>query len=243
MEGGARPSLPLEGTVLVTGGTGALGTAVVAELLDSGARVVATWIVPEHRDRLSEAIGSPERLELVEADLTTDAGPESAVAAANREPPLTALVNLVGGWAGGGRTHEAPPDEMSRMIELNLMTAYRATRAALPAMVEQGGGAIVCVGAKAALQPFKGSPGYNVAKAAVLAFVRSLAVDYRDDGIRANAVLPSVIDTPANRESMPNADHSKWVPPAEIGRAIRFLCSPDSTPTSGAAVPVYGRSG
>jgi NAD(P)-dependent dehydrogenase (short-subunit alcohol dehydrogenase family) len=243
MEGSARPSLPLEGTVLVTGGTGALGTAVVAELLDSGARVVATWIVPEHRDRLSEAIGSPERLELVEADLTTDAGPESAVAAANREPPLTALVNLVGGWAGGGRTHEAPPDEMSRMIELNLMTAYRAARAALPAMVEQGGGAIVCVGAKAALQPFKGSPGYNVAKAAVLAFVRSLAVDYRDDGIRANAVLPSVIDTPANRESMPDADHSKWVPPAEIARVIRFLCSPDSTPTSGAAVPVYGRAG
>jgi NAD(P)-dependent dehydrogenase (short-subunit alcohol dehydrogenase family) len=243
MEGSARPSLPLEGTVLVTGGTGALGTAVVAELLDSGARVVATWIVPKHRDRLSEAIGSPERLELVEADLTTDAGPESAVAAANREPPLTALVNLVGGWAGGGRTHEAPPDEMSRMIELNLMTAYRATRAALPAMVEQGGGAIVCVGAKAALLPFKGSPGYNVAKAAVLAFVRSLAVDYRDDGIRANAVLPSVIDTPANRESMPNADHSKWVRPAEIGRVIRFLCSPDSTPTSGAPVPVYGRSG
>ena len=243
MEGGARPSLPLEGTVLVTGGTGALGTAVVAELLDSGARVVATWIAPEQRDRVSDALGSPERLELVEADLTTDAGPESAVAAANSQPPLTALVNLVGGWAGGGRTHEAPPDEMSRMIELNLMTAYRATRAALPAMVEQGGGAIVCVGAKAALQPFKGSPGYNVAKAAVLAFVRSLAVDYRDDGIRANAVLPSVIDTPANRESMPDADHSKWVPPAEIARVIRFLCSPDSTPTSGAAVPVYGRAG
>jgi NAD(P)-dependent dehydrogenase (short-subunit alcohol dehydrogenase family) len=243
MEGGARPSLPLEGTVLVTGGTGALGTAVVAELLDSGTRVVATWIAPEQRDLVSDALGSPERLELVEADLTTDAGPESAVAAANSHPPLAALVNLVGGWAGGGRTHEAPPDEMSRMIELNLMTAYRATRAALPAMVEQGGGAIVCVGAKAALQPFKGSSGYNVAKAAVLAFVRSLAVDYRDDGIRANAVLPSVIDTPANRESMPDADHSKWVPPAEIARVIRFLCSPDSTPTSGAAVPVYGRAG
>jgi NAD(P)-dependent dehydrogenase (short-subunit alcohol dehydrogenase family) len=243
MESGARRSLPLEGTVLVTGGTGALGSAVVTELLDSGARVVTTWIAPRERDRVAEALGSPEGLELVEADLTTDVGPESAVAVAKSQPPLTALVNLVGGWAGGGRTHEAPPDEMSRMIELNLMTAYRATRAGLPAMVEQGGGAIVCIGAKAALQPFKGSPGYNVAKAAVLAFVRSLAVDYRDDGIRANAVLPSVIDTPANRESMPNADHSKWVPPAEIARVIRFLCSPDSTPTSGAAVPVYGRAG
>jgi NAD(P)-dependent dehydrogenase (short-subunit alcohol dehydrogenase family) len=182
-------------------------------------------------------------LELVEADLTSDEGSADAVQAATSRPPLAALVNLVGGYAGGGRTHEAPPDELGRMVELNLMTAYRATRAALPAMVEQGGGAIVCVGAKAALQPFKGSPAYNVAKAAVVAFVRSLAVDYRDDGIRANAVLPSVIDTAANREQMPKADHSKWVPPARIARVVRFLCSPDSTPTSGAAIPVYGRAG
>jgi NAD(P)-dependent dehydrogenase (short-subunit alcohol dehydrogenase family) len=233
----------LEGTVLVTGGTGALGTAVVAELLGTGARVVATWIVPEERDRVNEELGSHELLELVEADLTSDEGSADAVQAATSRPPLAALVNLVGGYAGGGRTHEAPPDELGRMVELNLMTAYRATRAALPAMVEQGGGAIVCVGAKAALQPFKGSPAYNVAKAAVVAFVRSLAVDYRDDGIRANAVLPSVIDTAANREQMPKADHSKWVPPARIARVVRFLCSPDSTPTSGAAIPVYGRAG
>jgi NAD(P)-dependent dehydrogenase (short-subunit alcohol dehydrogenase family) len=110
-------------------------------------------------------------------------------------------------------------------------------------MLDQGGGSIVCVGAKAALQPFKGSAGYNVAKAAVVAFVRSLAVDYRDDGIRVNAVLPSVIDTPANREQMPSADYSKWVPPLQIARVIRFLCSPDSAPTSGAAIQVYGRAG
>ncbi|MGH2961110.1 MAG: SDR family NAD(P)-dependent oxidoreductase [Solirubrobacterales bacterium] len=233
----------LEGTVLVTGGTGALGTAVVGELLGTGARVVATWVVPEERDRVGEELGSHELLELVEADLTSDDGAEGAVRAALGAPPLAAVVNLVGGYAGGGRTHEAPPDELGRMVELNLMTAYRTTRAALPAMVEQGGGAIVCVGAKAALQPFKGSPAYNVAKAAVVAFVRALAVDYRDDGIRANAILPSVIDTPANREQMPKADHSKWVPPAQIARVVRFLCSPDSAPTSGAAVPVYGRAG
>jgi NAD(P)-dependent dehydrogenase (short-subunit alcohol dehydrogenase family) len=233
----------LEGTVLVTGGTGGLGSAVVGELLGTGARVVATCVRAEQRDRLEDELGSHELLELVQADLTSGEGAASAVNTAASQPPLAAVVNLVGGYAGGGRIHEAPPEEMGRMLELNLMTAHRTSRAALPTMVDQGGGSIVCVGAKAAVQPFKGSGGYNVAKAAVVAFVRALAVDYRDDGIRANAVLPSVIDTAANRASMPDADHSKWVPPAQIARVIRFLCSPDSAPTSGAAIPVYGRAG
>jgi NAD(P)-dependent dehydrogenase (short-subunit alcohol dehydrogenase family) len=132
---------------------------------------------------------------------------------------------------------------MERMYQLNVMTAFRSCRAALPAMLEQGGGAIVCVGTKAALEPFSGASGYITSKAAVLAFVRALAVEYRDDGIRANAILPSVIDTPANREAMPDADHSTWVPPVQIAREIRFLCSRDAAATSGAAIPVYGRAG
>jgi NAD(P)-dependent dehydrogenase (short-subunit alcohol dehydrogenase family) len=232
----------LEGTVLVTGGTGALGTAVVGELLTAGVRVVSTWIAPEQRDRVEEELGSHDLLELLEADVSTDDGAEAAVEAARREPPLAAVANLVGGYAGG-LVHEAPPDLMQRMLDLNLLTAYRTIRAALPPMLEQGGGSIVCVGAKGAVQPFKGSPAYNVAKTAVVGLVRAVAIDYRDDGIRANAVLPSVIDTPANREQMPDADHSKWVPPVQIARVIRFLCGPDSAPTSGAAIPVYGRSG
>jgi NAD(P)-dependent dehydrogenase (short-subunit alcohol dehydrogenase family) len=105
-----------------------------------------------------------------------------------------------------------------------------------------GGGAIVCVGTRAALEPFSGGGPYAVSKAAVLALVRSLDADYRDDGIRANAILPSVIDTPANRESMPDADFDRWVKPAEIARVIRFLCSGDSAPISGAEIPVYGRA-
>jgi NAD(P)-dependent dehydrogenase (short-subunit alcohol dehydrogenase family) len=232
----------LEGTVLVTGGTGALGTAVVGELLTAGVRVVSTWIAPEQRDRVEDELGSHDLLELLEADVSTDEGAEAAVEAARREPPLAAVANLVGGYAGG-LVHEAPPDLMQRMLDLNLLTAYRTIRAALPPMLEQGGGSIVCVGAKGAVQPFKGSPAYNVAKTAVVGLVRAVAIDYRDDGIRANAVLPSVIDTPANREQMPDADHSKWVPPVQIARVIRFLCGPDSAPTSGAAIPVYGRSG
>jgi NAD(P)-dependent dehydrogenase (short-subunit alcohol dehydrogenase family) len=109
-------------------------------------------------------------------------------------------------------------------------------------MVPAGGGSIVCVSARAALQPFSGASGYISAKAAVLAFAQAVAAEYRDDGVRCNAVLPSVIDTPANRAAQPGADSSRWVPPAEIARVIRFLCSDDAAPTSGAAVPVYGRA-
>jgi NAD(P)-dependent dehydrogenase (short-subunit alcohol dehydrogenase family) len=217
-----------------------LGQAVVADLLDGGARVVSTWIMEKERDRAAEAFGDREELDLVEADLATDGGASAAVGAAGDS--LTAVVNLVGGYAGSGRMHEAPGEEFERMLELNLMTAFRTTKAALPIMIERGGGSIVCIGTKAALEPFSGAAGYAISKAAVLALVRSVAVEYRDDGIRANAVLPSVIDTPANREQMPDADHSTWVPPVEIARVIRFLCSPDSAPVSGAAIPVYGRA-
>jgi NAD(P)-dependent dehydrogenase (short-subunit alcohol dehydrogenase family) len=232
----------VEGPVLVTGGTGALGGAVVEELLDAGVSVVATWIVPEERDRLGEALGDRDGLRLVEGDLSTDEGAGHAAAAAIELGGPAALVHLVGGFAAGGRVHEAPDGEIERMVELNVMTTYRIARACLPSMIERGGGSIVCVGARAALEPFAGAPGYIASKAAVLALVRVLAIEYRDDGVRANAVLPSVIDTPANRRSMPDADHSTWVAPAEIARVIRFLCSGDSAPTSGAAIPVYGRA-
>ena len=233
----------LDGSVVVTGGTGALGSAVVTELLSSGARVVATWVVESERERIEAELGDLGQLELVEADLLSEGGADAAVRAAMDKPPLTALVNLVGGFAQGGRVHEAPPDEFERMLQLNVMTAYRTSRAAIPAMLENGGGAIVCVGAKAAVSPFAGASGYITAKEAVIEFVRALAVEYLDDGIRANAVLPSVIDTPANRDAMPDADFSKWVPPVEIARVIRFLCSADSAPISGASIPVYGRAG
>jgi NAD(P)-dependent dehydrogenase (short-subunit alcohol dehydrogenase family) len=232
----------LNGTVLSTGGTGGLGSAVVAELLDAGARVVSTWRVEAERDRASETFGGREGFGLVEADLLSEEGTSQAVEAASQAGELSAVVNLVGGFSSPGRLHEAPLEDFQRQLELNLMTATRVSRAALPALLEAGGGAIVCVGTRAALQPFSGAAGYVVSKAAVLSLVRALDVEYRDDGIRANAILPSVIDTPANRESIPDADHSKWVQPAEIARVIRFLCSEDSSPISGAAIPVYGRA-
>ncbi len=112
----------------------------------------------------------------------------------------------------------------------------------MPHLLDAGGGSIVCVGTRAAVQPFSGAAGYIASKAAVIAFAQAVAAEYKHDGIRCNAILPSVIDTPANRASMPKADFEKWVKPAEIAGVIALLLSDDSRPTSGAAVPVYGRA-
>jgi NAD(P)-dependent dehydrogenase (short-subunit alcohol dehydrogenase family) len=232
----------IDGVALVTGGTGGLGKAVVEALLDGGAVVVTTWLVEAEREAAEAAFSDREGLTLVEANLLED-GAASAVAAARELGTLSALVNLVGGFAQGPRLHEADPAELQKMLALNLTTAVNASHAAIPEMLAGGGGAIVCVGTKVAFQPFSGGAAYAVSKAAVLALVRSLDVEYREDGIRANAIVPNIIDTPANRESMPDADYSKWVRPEQIAEVIRFLCSQDSAPISGTAVPVYGAAG
>jgi NAD(P)-dependent dehydrogenase (short-subunit alcohol dehydrogenase family) len=197
-------------------------------------------VVEHERDRLTPREG----LELVRADLFDPAAVDEVVAraVAQEGAPLRAVANLVGGFAAGGRVHETPIEEFEDQFRLNLRPTYLVTAAALPHLLSGGGGAIVCVGTRAALRPFPGAAGYIASKHAVLALVEALDVEYRDDGVRANAVLPSVIDTPANRAANPDADFSKWVEPAEIARVIRFLCSDDAAVTSGAAIPVYGRA-
>lgn len=227
-------------TALITGGTGGLGVAVTARLLEDGWRVVVPWIVEGELDRIQRH----ERLELVRADLfdPDDVSEAVALAAADGAAPLRGLVNLVGGFHAGKRVHETPIDVFEAQFRLNLRPTYLVTQAALAHMVGGRGGSIVCVGTRAALQPFPGAAGYVSSKAAVLAFVRAVAVEYRDDGVRCNAVLPSIIDTPANRADMPDSDHDRWVKPAEIASAIGYLLSDDAGATSGALVPVYGRA-
>jgi NAD(P)-dependent dehydrogenase (short-subunit alcohol dehydrogenase family) len=220
--------------VLVAGGTGVLGSAVVQELVDAGHSVAATWIVAKERERLAAL-----PVELVEADLFDAAAAEAAVGAVD---DLEAVVDLVGGFRSGPLVHETEPADFDGLIRLNLTPAFTLARAAMPRMMERGGGAFVGVSARPALRPFPGAAGYITGKAAVLAFIQALDAEYRGHGIRCNAILPSVIDTPANREAQPDADWSKWVPPEEIAKVVRFLVSEDSKPTSGAAVPVYGRA-
>jgi len=225
--------------VLVAGGTGALGEAVVGELLDSGYPVTATWVVDRERERVEAALGDRDALTLVQADLMEPEGAEAAVAAAG---DLGAVVNLVGGFFSGPLVHETDLDDFERMLRLNVRPGFLLACAAIPRLLEAGGGSYVGVSARPALKPFPGAAAYVTAKAAVLAFVQALDADYRKEGIRANAILPSVIDTPANREAEPDADFSTWVKPVDIARVVRFLVSDDSAPTSGGAIPVYGRA-
>lgn len=227
-------------TALVTGGTGGLGAAVAGRFLDDGWRVVVPWVAERELERVERRDG----LVLVEADLFDEAAVRAVVgeAAGEAAAPLRAVVNLVGGFAMGAKVAEAPIDEFEAQLRLNLRPTYLVTQAALPHLVAAGGGAVVCVGSRAALAPFPGAAGYITAKAAVIAFAQAVAAEYKDDMVRCNAILPSVIDTPANRASMPRADHAKWVAPARIAGVIAHLCSDDGAVTSGAAIPVYGRA-
>ncbi len=230
----------MDATALITGGTGGLGAAVTKRFLSGGWRVVVPWFVPEELGRVERH----PRLELVEADLFDPASVARCVQAATSYPgePLAAVVNLVGGFAVGGRVHETPVEDFEAQLRLNLRPTYLVSQAAIPHLLASGGGAIVCVSSRAAKRPFSGAAGYVVAKAAVLAFVDALAAEYGGESIRINAILPSVIDTPANRAAQPGADTARWVRPDEIAETVHFLCSAEATPIGGAHLPVYGRA-
>jgi NAD(P)-dependent dehydrogenase (short-subunit alcohol dehydrogenase family) len=223
----------MDRTALITGGTGGLGRAVVAEFAAAGWRVVVLDL------RWAELDGAT----VVEADLSDPDDVVRAVGAATDQPgaPLRAVVNLVGGFAADQPVATTPVEVFEQQFTLNLRPGYLVCQAALPALVGAGGGAIVCVSSRSALQPFAGAAGYCASKAAVLTFAQVVAREHADDGVRCNAVLPQMIDTPANRASMPPEQHGGLTPPSEIAGVIRFLCEDASAPTTGAAVPVYGR--
>jgi NAD(P)-dependent dehydrogenase (short-subunit alcohol dehydrogenase family) len=227
----------MERSALITGGSGGLGTAVVSTFVSNGWRVVA----PTRRGSSGKL---PDGVTGIPGDLSDPADVEAAVtlAAGDAGAPLRAVINLVGAYGGSGLIHETSVDDFEDLLRRNLRPTYLVTAAALPHLVAAGGGSVVCVASRAAVAPFPGAVGYVTGKAAVLAFANTVAVEYKAQGVRCNTVLPSVIDTPANRAAQPAADPSRWVQPAEIAQVIHFLASGDSGATSGAAIPVYGRA-
>lgn len=230
--------------VLVTGGAGNLGHAVTAAFLEAGARVAVPLYKTDRSDTLNDLQARhADRLYTFALDLTTERGAEQAVGqVVEWGGRIDGVAHLVGGYIGGAKLADTPPEVWDRMMDLNVKSAWLVARSAVPRMIDQGGGSLVFVSSRAALRGRSGHAAYAISKGALITLVESLAEEYSRDGIRVNTVLPGTVDTPANRRAMPDADHSRWTPPEEIARVMVFLSSDQSSAINGAAIPVYGRS-
>jgi NAD(P)-dependent dehydrogenase (short-subunit alcohol dehydrogenase family) len=231
-----------DSVVLVAGGTGALGRAVSLAFLEDGATVVVTCRRPADLDGLRSAAGADgARLSGEPVDVTDEAEVSRFLAGIReRHGRLDVLVNAVGGYAGGAKLWEADAKVLDGMLALNLRSGWVLARAAVPMMLTAGRGTIVNVASRAALVHGPGEAAYSASKAAALALFDSLAAELKGTGVRVNSVLPSLIDTEANRKAMLKADFSKWPKPEEIARVVLFLCGDDARLVHGAAIPVYG---
>jgi NAD(P)-dependent dehydrogenase (short-subunit alcohol dehydrogenase family) len=228
------------GAIVVTGGTGGLGLGVCRVLRETGRPLVVTWVLAHERDRAREALG-PE-VDLRETDVTEPNAVGALAAELDEGDGVWAVAHLVGGYRDDDPVARLDLDAWDHQVELNVRSAAVTMRAFLPGMCRRGGGRIVAVSSRAALRPFAGASAYAASKAGLIALVAAAAEEVKHEGVTVNCVLPSVIDTPANRAAMRDADHSRWVKPEEIGHVIRFLTSPEASAVTGVALPVYGRA-
>jgi NAD(P)-dependent dehydrogenase (short-subunit alcohol dehydrogenase family) len=225
--------------VLVTGVGGALGSATAEAFLDAGATVCGADLVgPDDDDFLLE---TPERVDLYQGDFTDEADVADTVdAVVERHGGLDALANIAGTWRGGDPVHETDTGLFDLLFDVNLKTAFLASKHAIPHLREREG-TIVSVASRSSLSGGEGDALYRASKAGVRLLTESIAEE-NSGTVRANAVLPSVIDTPMNRSMMPDADYDQWADPADVAAVMLALCSDITRVTSGAAVPVYGES-
>ncbi|MEZ0285689.1 MAG: SDR family oxidoreductase [Thermoleophilia bacterium] len=228
------------GVIVVTGGTGGLGLGVCRALQQTGRPLVVTWVLERELERAREALG-PDA-DLRRADVTDPARMDALAGELDAGEGVWALAHLVGGYRDGDPVASLDLDAWDQQMDLNVRSAAVAMRAFLPAMVRRGGGRVVAVSSRTALRQFAGASAYAASKAALIALVAAASEEVKHDGVTVNCILPSVIDTPANRAAQGDADHSRWVKPEEIGNVIRFLTSPEASAVTGAAIPVYGRA-
>jgi NAD(P)-dependent dehydrogenase (short-subunit alcohol dehydrogenase family) len=231
-------------TVLITGGTGGLGTALVRRLIAQDYRLAVTYLLPDEAQAFeNEFEVDEERIILTRVDCTNAEAVNTFVKdVAGKWGEIHGLCSLVGGWAGGRDIEETDDVRFERMLDLNLRSAFYAVRAVVPYLKEAEWGRIVLVGSRGAVDFFEAQGAFNIAKAGVAALGRSLATELDGTGVTANVLMPSVIDTPATRRSLPYADYVDWPTPDEIAAVAEFLVGEGSGVINGALIPVYGRA-
>jgi NAD(P)-dependent dehydrogenase (short-subunit alcohol dehydrogenase family) len=218
--------------IIITGAGGGLGTAVASAFAATGATVIG--VEREWRQ--------PMPFITINTDLTTAEGCEKMVTEALQHGPIDALVHLVGGFGGGAPISETTDATWDLMMNINLRAAFLTMRAVLKPMTLAKKGRIVAISSRAAVEPMPNFAAYAVAKSGLVALIKNVAAETKDSGITANAVLPSIIDTAANRKAMPQADFSRWVAPESIAKLLVWLASDPAADVSGAVIPIYGRA-
>jgi NAD(P)-dependent dehydrogenase (short-subunit alcohol dehydrogenase family) len=228
-------------TVIITGASGNLGRALASAF---GARSANLVLIDRHLERLTQTFGTEDARRMhVAADLLNAGAVESAVqGAAERFGHIDVLCNIAGGFRMGTPVHETSDNDWNFLFDINVRTMVHASRAAVPRMLQAGGGKIVNVGAFAAQRGAAAMGAYVAAKSAVIRLTESMAAELREKNINVNCVLPTIIDTPENRKAMPGADPRRWVAPEDLANVIAFLASDAARAVHGAAVPVTGLS-
>lgn len=232
--------------IVVTGGAGSLGVALVQELCARGYRVA----IVESEHAAAHANDLAKSLEGKAIAIISDVASTPAWSAALKEiegqlGPVKGAALIAGGWAGGRFLHEGGDDDTwHAMVEGNIETVYRSVRALVPGMVSRKNGSIVVIGSRAVERPWTSTKAaaYAATKSAAVTLAQVVSEETREFGVRLNAVLPSTIDTAANRSAMPTIDHNIWVRPESLAKVIAFLLSDDAADISGAVIPVYGRA-
>ncbi len=228
--------------ILIAGATGALGSAVTRRFAQTGARLALTGTSAEKLARLVREADLPDaRVFTVAADATQEAEVSTLVeAVADHYGRLDALINTIGAWRGGTAVHETSVDMWDRLFDLNVRSAFLLSRAVLPHLLENEWGRIVHVSSKSALHPRAKNAAYTAAKMALVRLTDVIAAEVKGTGVTANVVLPSVIDTPANRTNLTQMDTDAWVPPESIADLIHFLFTEAGDAINGAHLPIYG---
>jgi NAD(P)-dependent dehydrogenase (short-subunit alcohol dehydrogenase family) len=225
--------------VLITGGTGALGRAVAQAFGTSNATTVVTYIIDEEREDVKAKIKTIA--ELVKADITKEDEAKKLVShVIKRYDRIDVLVNVVGGYLGGKSVAELDETEWDKMMNMNLKSAFLISKHVIPLMLSAKHGKIVHISSRTGLKSDGYDSAYSASKSGLIRLVESISEEVKEDGINVNCILPSTIDTEANRKAMPDSDFSKWVKTEDLANLILFLCSDEAKVISGAAIPAYG---